>query len=647
MKRKLKKFGKVVLLIFIFLVIVGIFGWFYRVQIGRGVFNLVLKETSKYDLIHYDVYAKTNNKEGTISIRTDIELKSKIDNLRKVLLFLIGNFKIEKVNKNKNLLKFINFKIPIPQFKIQILIITLDKPVAKSKNYSFSISYSGKSAGDAFINKDGAELNGGVPWTPFSINDSFTTKQIINVPKDQYAVATGELVKVIENKDNKTYIYEANSKQQSICFSSYKFKKITKNCNGINVCGYFSSDDDYKKYSKKIIDDICFAINLYSKYFGPYAFKNFYFIQTTRDKKGTNYGGTGLIIIPRGNFKYYFKKTKNIEKFYYILFHEISHNWFGSTVESKIIQSRWLEILAETSMIFAFEKRVGNDITQKWIVNSLFGYIDEIEKSEKSLNDLFFLSQSRIVYDKGLLVFRMLRYILSDEVFFKVLKEFYTKYKFKQTVWQDLKKVTEEVSKRDLDWFFHNWMMTTKKLDYELYNVKIKKENNYYLTSFKVRNVGEIEMTVDIELLIETKDKKEIKKIKIEKQEKEYIFKTKHPVTKIVIDPNYWMLDINRYNDTYSKRGNLGIKFDILDDKTVNKMKLNQDKVWTYVKKIEKNSPAEKYGLKEKDIVIKINGKEINYPTMLRYELWNTQVGDDIKLDIIRDKKKMGVNVGL
>lgn len=505
MKRKLKKIGKIFLIIFLFLGIAGAFGWVYHVQIGRGVFNLVLKETSKYDLIHYDVYAKTNNKEGTIFIKTDIELKSKVDNLKKVLLFLTGDFKIEKISRSKKLLKYSNFKIPILGVYIQVLIISLDKPITKNEKYSFSISYSGKPAGEGFINKNGAEFNAGTPYIPYTLDDKFTVKQIITVPKEQIVVANGELIKVIGDKNTKTYIWEIKFKEWTISFASYKFKKISKNCNGVNVYGYFSNDEDYKKYGKKLIDDICFAINLYSKYFGPYAFKNFYFIQTSRDKKGGNYGGSGLIMIPRGNFKYYFKKIKNPERLYSTLFHEISHNWFGSTVDSKIIQSRWLETLAEVSTFFAFEKRFGYDEAQKLlIVRSLFSYLDEVEKGEKSLNDLFFLYTGRIVYDKGLFVFRMLRYILGDEIFFNVLKEFYKEYKFKQTVWQDLKKVAEEVSKRDLDWFFNNWFMTTKKLDFELTDVKIKKENNYYLTSFKVRNVGEIEMTVDIELLIET-----------------------------------------------------------------------------------------------------------------------------------------------
>lgn len=59
------------------------------------------------------------------------------------------------------------------------------------------------------------------------------------------------------------------------------------------------------------------------------------------------------------------------------------------------------------------------------------------------------------------------------------------------------------------------------------------------------------------------------------------------------------------------------------------------------------NSPAEKAGLKEKDIITKINGTDVNEKNSLTSLIGRQSVGDEVKLTIVRDGKEQEVTVRL
>ena len=62
---------------------------------------------------------------------------------------------------------------------------------------------------------------------------------------------------------------------------------------------------------------------------------------------------------------------------------------------------------------------------------------------------------------------------------------------------------------------------------------------------------------------------------------------------------------------------------------------------------VSNGSGAEAAGLKKGDVIIKIDGTEVKNHAYLRYELYQHQAGDKIKLTIIRDGKEKTVDVTL
>lgn len=66
-----------------------------------------------------------------------------------------------------------------------------------------------------------------------------------------------------------------------------------------------------------------------------------------------------------------------------------------------------------------------------------------------------------------------------------------------------------------------------------------------------------------------------------------------------------------------------------------------------YIESVEKNSPADKAGLKKKDKIIKVNETEIPNSSFFKYELYKYNIGDKINITVERDGKEKTLTVKL
>ncbi len=69
--------------------------------------------------------------------------------------------------------------------------------------------------------------------------------------------------------------------------------------------------------------------------------------------------------------------------------------------------------------------------------------------------------------------------------------------------------------------------------------------------------------------------------------------------------------------------------------------------IGVYVESVEKNSPAEKGGLKSGDKIIAVNGTEIASSTYFKHELYKYEIGDEITITIERNGKEKELKITL
>jgi aminopeptidase N len=141
--------------------------------------------------------------------------------------------------------------------------------------------------------------------------------------------------------------------------------------------------------------------------------------------------------------------------------HELFHQWFGDYVTSESWSNLTLnESFANYSETLWDEYKYGKDAGDAQNFNDMQGYLQS--GSEKKYLVRFHYSDKEdmfdaVSYNKGGRILHMLRNYLGDSAFFKGLNNYLTANKFKSAEAHQLRLAFEEVSGRDLNWYFNQW----------------------------------------------------------------------------------------------------------------------------------------------------------------------------------------------
>ncbi|UCC26929.1 MAG: M1 family metallopeptidase [Gemmatimonadales bacterium] len=107
---------------------------------------------------------------------------------------------------------------------------------------------------------------------------------------------------------------------------------------------------------------------------------------------------------------------------------------------------------------------------------------------------------SAMIYTKGSLVLWMLREMVGDETMVRILRTYYDRHRFNHVRSSDFQAVAEEVSGRDLDWFFGQWLHTTGSVDYALQDTDVYHARTGSWVRFTLRRLGEMRMPVPVRI---------------------------------------------------------------------------------------------------------------------------------------------------
>ncbi len=141
--------------------------------------------------------------------------------------------------------------------------------------------------------------------------------------------------------------------------------------------------------------------------------------------------------------------------------HELFHQWFGDYVTTESWSNITLnESFANYSETLWDEYKYGKDAGDAQNFNDMQGYLQS--GSEKKDLVRFHYSDKEdmfdaVSYNKGGRILHMLRNYLGDSAFFKGLNNYLTANKFKSAEAHQLRLAFEEVSGRDLNWYFNQW----------------------------------------------------------------------------------------------------------------------------------------------------------------------------------------------
>jgi aminopeptidase N len=185
--------------------------------------------------------------------------------------------------------------------------------------------------------------------------------------------------------------------------------------------------------------------------------------------------------------------------------HELFHQWFGDYVTTESWSNLTLnESFANYSETLWDEYKNGKDAGDAQNYQDMQGYLQS-GSEQKDLVRFYYADKEdmfdAVSYNKGGRILHMLRNFVGDSAFFKALNLYLTTNKFKSAEAHQLRLAFEEVSGRDLNWYFNQWYFgsghPSVNIDY-VYDDAAGKVNVIIKQSQKTGKVFILPMAIDI-----------------------------------------------------------------------------------------------------------------------------------------------------
>ncbi|MGE0352118.1 MAG: M1 family aminopeptidase [Gemmatimonadales bacterium] len=223
--------------------------------------------------------------------------------------------------------------------------------------------------------------------------------------------------------------------------------------------------------------------------------------------------------------------------------HETAHQWFGDAVTEAEWSHLWLSEGFATYFAGLWQEHVGGDSALRAYMSGQARGIFRSSATERPIldqqPDLMALLNSNN-YNKGAWVLHSLRGLLGDSVFFAGIREYYRRFRNRTALSDDFKRVMEEVSGQDLDWYFRQALTQP---GYPKLAVRVTWDSAAHRVILRVRQTQKMAWGTyrlpGFELLIDDL----LVRVDLDDRESEFTFdQFAEPVKAVEVDPNGWWL---------------------------------------------------------------------------------------------------------
>lgn len=152
-----------------------------------------------------------------------------------------------------------------------------------------------------------------------------------------------------------------------------------------------------------------------------------------------------------------------------VILHEMSHMWFGDLVTMQWWNDLWLNESFATYMA-TLAQTTATKYKEGWVAfhsQKLNAYQEDqlvtthpVSSDIQNMSDVF-SSFDSITYGKGASILKELNFYIGNDLFQKSLQDYFKKYKFQNTTFDQFVSVFESSSKMKLQDWFQAWLKTT------------------------------------------------------------------------------------------------------------------------------------------------------------------------------------------
>ncbi len=421
--------------------------------------------------------------------------------------------------------------------------LTLAAPLAKGRSTTFTFEYGGVLTGSEESPVEGLKLASiGSPisyllyparWFPMTgyLTDRFTADIHVTVPLGYRVIGSGAVTPLGQSGGTFEFRWTKPGFPGTIIAGKFNPPLPAPSASYVHIW----TTDAHKTAAPDFADTAAKEFNYFTGLFGPAESVHMNVVELPDDTLPA-FWAPEIAAIP-GN-----RMTKANSR---LLANTVAHQWWSSQVSPATLNDTWITNgMCRYGELMYVEDEGGQTALERAIVDisaSALAY-DTIPLSGIGRDDPFSPEFQSMTFDKGAMVFHMLRWEVGDDSFHNILKAVLTQYADKPIRTSDFIKVAESQSQQQLTAFFAQWIDGTGAPAFN------NKYTVYRLGNNKgFRTIGEIGQDLDlfsmpVELRIETDGKTEIKRIDVVGTDSQYVVDTFGRPRHISLDPNNWVL---------------------------------------------------------------------------------------------------------
>lgn len=525
-------------------------------------------KTKKVNLVHTKLDVKFNIPESLLYGEAWITMTPHFATIEKIDLDAKGMI-IHELTVN-------NVKKPYNYFENKELNIELDRSYKKGEEFEVYIKYIAQP--DEYARKTGApkglyfidpndvdpkkptqiwtegETENNSVWFPTidSPNQKSTQEITITVPNEYVTLSNGKLISQSDNSDGTRSDYW----KQELPHAPYlffmgigEFSIVKDSWNDIPV--HYYVEKEYENVAMDIFGDTPEMLQFYEDKLGvEYPWDKYHQI-VVRDYISGAMENTGAVI--HGDDAYQSKGAlADVNTQERTIAHEIIHHWFGDLVTAESWSNLTLnEAFASYGEYLWFEHKYGKNRAEELYYGDKQNYFSDKENEHKDLIRFTYADSEemfdRVTYEKGGIVLHMLRDYLGDDMFFNGLKHYLTLHQYKSAEAHDLRLALEEVSGKDLNWFFNQWFFGSDHPKLRA-NTVIGEFNDIVTVSlYQSENIFQFPLKIDV---YEKDGRKASHTVWVNQKEHSFSFSTDSKPSLVLLNPDGILLSEIKHNKT-------------------------------------------------------------------------------------------------
>lgn len=333
--------------------------------------------------------------------------------------------------------------------------------------------------------------------------------------------------------------------------------EVELNNNKITLWSLFTNNE--AKLWERSIEYLNDATLYFSKWVGEYPYSHVTAVDGTISAGGGMEYPNITVIGKSGD-------SKSLET---VIIHEVGHNWYYGILGSNERDHAWMDEGLNTYLEIRYmEEKYPNGyfIKKDSTTNKRRGISLNIPIEEKELQDISYqfnasrnydqplkmgskdftqMNYGAMVYSKTGIGFHYLKAYLGEELFDQCMNKYFDKWKFKHPQPRDIQRVFQNTSKLTLDWFFEDYIKTTKKTDYSLKKVSKINDLEYLI---KLKNVTGYKSPIPVQMINDSNEITSEKWINGFQKDTTFVYKTSVKPSRIAMDYNVITTDYNYKN---------------------------------------------------------------------------------------------------